>query len=176
MPTDYDKLAKDIKGIVDGVGVQRGDVQKLFGSDGQNPEVKAAMDELDKLTKALEAILSTAVTGEERKRKLADLDAKINLAQITQATDPDVNDRIAAEHDLTVLLAVKGTYLESEVLQFGDLIDEDNHSLKILLAQAQTEISARQDLARVLKGVQIVLQVGAFTGAAAAKLAIAAAK
>jgi hypothetical protein len=174
MATDYGKLATDVKGIVDGLGIQRGDIQQLFGTDGQNPKVQAAMDEVDKLTKALQNAVTTEITEEERQRKLADLEAKIGLARITQATDPDVNDRIEAEHDLTVLLAVKATYLQANILRIGDLIDQDNHSLKSLLAQAQTEIGARQNLSRVLKGIQIVLQVGAFAGAVAAKLAIAA--
>jgi hypothetical protein len=176
MATDYSKLAKNIKQIVDDVGVTRGEVQQLFGSDGKNAEVKQAMDEVDKLTKALGDAMANPITAEEQQRKLEDLDARIKLVEITRATDPDFQDRIEAEHDLTVLNAIKATYVESTVLQFGDLIDEDNHSLKSLLEEAQKDIAARQDLQRVLKGIEVVLRVGAFSGAVAAKLAIAAAK
>ena len=176
MATDYGKLANDIKGIVDNLGVKRGEVQQLFGSDGKNAKVKAALDEVDRLTNALHKATANPITNEERQRKLADLDAKIKLVEITRATDPDFTERIEAEHELTVLNAVKGTYLEADVLQFGDLIDEDNHSLQTLLTEAQTEIVARQELQRVLKGIEIVLRVGTFAGAVAAKLAIAAAK
>ncbi|HKC93748.1 MAG TPA: hypothetical protein VKB81_06975 [Nitrospira sp.] len=46
---------------------------------------------------------------------------------------------------------------------------------RTLLKEADRDIKARQNLQRVLKGIEVVLSVGAFGAALAAKLAVAAA-
>ena len=175
MATDYAELAKEIQGIVEDLGLKKEEVQQVSDRDGENAQVQQALDAVDQLTSALQHAMEDPMTDQERQDKLADLDSKINLAQVTAATDPDYTERIEAQRELTVLLSAKAGIVESRVLQFGDLIGEDGQALKAILIQAGNEIQARQDLARVLKGIEMVMRVGAFAGAAAAKLASAAA-
>lgn len=165
-----------LRGAVAALGVQKQEIQDVLDKGGADRRVTDALDAVDNLFKDLDdKITSTAVTEAERKRKIAQLKSDISVLQLIDATDPDFNRRIQAERDLARLTAQLGVYQVQAVLNFGDLLNEDQTTLKEALAQAAKHIQARKNLARVLKGIEIGLRVGAFAGGLAGKLAVAAA-
>ena len=56
-------------------------------------------------------------------------------------------------------------------MRFGDLLDVDGDNVRQLIEDANRDIEARQNLGRVLKGVEVALRVAGFGAAAAAKVA-----
>ena len=174
---DFQKIAAEFQKIVAALGVKKQEIQEVVDKGGDDKRVSDALDAVDKLFKDLDdKITTTAVTEEERKRKIEQLRADISVKQLIDATDPDFDHRVQAERDLARLTAQLGVYQAQAVLNFGDLLNEDETTLKEALAQAAKDIQARQNLARVLKGIEIGLRVAAFGGGLAGKLAVTAAK
>jgi hypothetical protein len=173
---DFQKIAAEFQKIVTALGVKKQEIQEVLDKGGDDKRVSDALDAVDNLFKDIDdKITTTAVTEEERKRKITQLKSDISVLRLIDATDPDFDRRIQAERDLARLTAQLGVYEAQTVLNFGDLLNEDETTLKAALAQAAKDIQARKNLARVLKGIEIGLRVAAFSGGLAGKLGVTAA-
>jgi len=174
---DFQKIATDFQKIVSGLGVKKQELQEIADKGGTAKSVNDALDAVDSLFKNLDdEVSTTAVTEEERQRKIEQLKADISVKRLIDATDPDFNNRVQAERDLARLTAQLGVYQAQGVLNFGDLLNEDETTLKEALTQAAKDIQARKNLARVLKGIEVGLRVAGFSAGLASKLAVTAAK
>jgi hypothetical protein len=171
---DFPKIAAEFQKIVAALGVKKQEIQEVLDKGGDDKRVSDALDAVDSLFKDIDDKITTTAE-EERKRKIAQLKSDISVRQLIDATDPDFDHRIQAERDLARLTAQLGVYQAQTVLNFGDLLNEDETTLKAALAQAAKDIQARKNLARVLKGIEIGLRVAAFGGGLAGKLAVTAA-
>ena len=173
---DFKEVAAEFQKIVAALGVKKQEIQEVIDRGADDKRVSDALDAVDKLFKDLDdKVTTTAVTEEERKRKIEQLKADMSVLQLIDATDPDFDRRIQAERDLARLTAQLGVYQAQAVLKFGDLLNEDATTLKAALVEAAKDIRARKNLARVLKGIEIGLRVAAFSGGLAGKLAVTAA-
>lgn len=172
---DYEALAADLQNIMKQLGAQRTVVQQASEQGGQSRTTQTAIAAIAALVDALKQKLASApLTDEERKRKVAALQSEIDLLKLIDSTDSDVQHRLQAERDIARLTARLGVYQSEEVLNFDDLLDDDGNVLETVVAEAAKDVGARQNLARVLTGVEVALRAAAFGATLAAKLAIAA--
>jgi hypothetical protein len=172
---DFKQIAGEFQNVVTALGVKKQEIQDVIDKGGDDKRVNDALDAVDALFKVLDdKVATTAVTEAERKRKIEQLKSDISVLELIDASDPDFDRRIQAERDLARLNAQLGVYQAQDVLNFGDLLNEDQTTLQAALAQAAKDIQARKNLARVLKGIEIGLRVAAFSGALAGKLAVTA--
>jgi hypothetical protein len=172
---DYQALAADFQNIMKQLTAQRAAVRRGSEQDGPSAATDAAVAAIIALVDALKQKLASApLTDEERKRKVAALQSEIDLLKVIDATDPDIQHRLQAERDIARLTARLGVYQSEEALKFDDLLDNDGNVLETLVAEAAKDVAARQNLARVLTGIEVALRAAAFGATLAAKLAIAA--
>jgi hypothetical protein len=172
---DYKAAATELKGVVQTLGVTKKELQDIAdkGEAGQRAEDKV---------KAVEAALNvvrdiarkTEITEVERQRKIAQLEADLELLEIINSTSPDMQERLKAQRDISRCAAALGAYKAATVLRVEELLDDNKEELKMILAEAAKDIAARQNLQRVLKGVEVLLRAAVFTAALMSKLAIAA--
>jgi hypothetical protein len=172
---NFKDLAGELKGVVEDLGVKKEELQAIADSGGSNQKVKATIDSVMKLLEAIKKrTAETTITPVEQKRKTEELQSRIELLRIIDATSPSFEERMRAEREISRLTSLIGVYQSATALHFDQLLGDDAMDLRVLLEQAGREISARNDLARVLKGVEVALRVGAFAATLASKLAIAA--
>lgn len=176
MAIDYKGVVTEFKNAIEGLGLQREEIEKLVkGSAPDAKKTKKALDAVDALGKALEALVdSTQLPESELKRRVAELEVQIEVATLLREQEDDEEKRRELRQRIAVLsgrLMVLGSL---DAFRVGDLMDEDGQKLKSLIEDANRDIQARHDFARVLKGVEIALRVAAFGAAAVAKVAAAA--
>jgi hypothetical protein len=171
---DYQAIADELKDLVNRLGKKKAEIQQLFDRGGDSPVVQAAIEDANTLVARLkDRAAQTPITEQERQRKMAGLQARIDELTIIDASSPDFDRRMDAEREMSRLTAELGVFESQKVMQFDQLLGEDDMRIATLLRQAQMEIAARQDLARVLKGVEVALRAGSFVATLASKLAIA---
>ncbi len=173
---DYAALAKELKELVDQLGIKKAEIQQVVDGSGNTQKVQAAIDAVNQLVQHLRAhAAATPITQEEQQRKLEELRSRIDMLRIIDATSPDLEERLEAEREISRLTSLVGAYQSETALRFDQLLGDDALQIATLLEQAGKEIAARANLARVLKGVELGLRAGAFVATLAAKLSIAAA-
>ena len=167
------KLAKDFKKIIKALGIKKEEIEDVIESGGKEDTTNKILDKLATLTKKTQKLLKEhQISESERKRKLAELEARIELLELMQGTEPDFEKRMEAERKLTRLVAQRGTMESLDIFHFENLLDPNGDELATLLKEADKDIKARKNLRRVLKGIEIVLRVAAFGASSAAKLAV----
>ena len=172
---DLAAIGKEFKDVVKAIGIQKEEIDGILSGGGPAAKKKAALDKLAAASKKLKKLMaSTQVTAEERKRKLAELEADIEVDNILLATETDFQERIRVRRRLTRRESSVGTLKAAGVFRFDQLIDEDGNSFAELLEEADRDIQSRQNLQRVLKGIEVALRVGVFGAALTAKMAAAA--
>jgi len=172
---DYHMLASDLQGIITQLGTQRAVLQQASSQAGPSPTSDAALSAISALVDKLKQTLSSSpLTDEERKRKIATLQSQIDLLKLIDATDPDFQHRMLTEREIARLTARLGVYQSKDALHFDDLLDDNGNVLETVVTEAAKDVAARQNLARVLSGVEVALRAAAFGATLAAKLAIAA--
>ena len=169
-------IGKKFKNVVKAIGIQKEEIDGILSGGGSAAKKKSALDKLVAASKKLKKLMAdTQITAEERGRKIAELEADIEVDNILLATETDFQERIRVRRRLTRRQASLGTLKASDVFHFDQLIDDDGNSFAELLEEADRDIQSRQNLQRVLKGVEVSLRVGVFGAALTAKMAAAAA-
>jgi hypothetical protein len=171
---DYKKIAEELKALVEKLGVSQKDLQNLTDRGGPANQIEQKLKEVDTALASLQAVTSqTQLSETERKRKIAQMEADIDLLRITNANSPDFQERLDAQRELIRLTTALGTYKTADVLRIEDLLDDSQDEIKLILAEAAKDIAARQNFARVMNGIGLVLRVAVFSAALTSKLAIA---
>jgi hypothetical protein len=172
MPTDYRALASDLTSLIGKLGVSKSEIKTVVDS-GSNPgaATNAVTVALEAVKKLSEAIAHAEVTPAERDRKIKELQSEVELLRIILATEHDLEARIIAQREIGRLSARLGVYMSQNALRFDDLIDHDKNEIGLFLEEARRDVAARENLRRVLKGVEVALRIGAFSATLAAKLA-----
>lgn len=172
---DYKAMAVELKGLVQKLGVSKQELQELLDQGGSTQKAEDKVKEIEAALARLKAIASqTEITDAERKRKIAELEFDLEQLRIISTTDPDYQERIRSQREISYLTAVLTAYQAQGVLRIEQLLDDSQTELKTVLAEAAKDIAARQNLKRVMKGAEVVLRAAVFTATLVSKLAIAA--
>ncbi len=173
---DFAMLSEELKKLIGAIGVEKEELEGILGGGGDLEKKGKILDALEEASKALADLMAeNEITPAEKKRKLAELISEIELTEMSLAVESDFDARMTLKRKLARLKATEGTWKAREAFRFQDLIDQDGNELRELLEEANRDIGSRQNLQRVLKGVEVVLRVGAFGTALAAKMAASAA-
>jgi hypothetical protein len=177
MPSlNYKAIGDELKGLVTQLGVKKDELQSISDGGKSGPKMKSVIDQTMALLEDLKKkVRDATLTDVEQRRKVEELQSRIDLLRIIDATSGDFEERMKAEREISRLTSLMGVYQSATALRFDQLLGDDAMELRVLLEQAGREIEARNDLARVLKGVEVALRAGAFAATLASKLAIAAA-
>jgi hypothetical protein len=170
------ELGQNFKDLIKSIGIQKQEIESIVsGGSATAAKQKAILDKLDTTMKNVQMLMAnTEVTEQERKRRIAELESEISKIDLFKDFEPDLAERMRLNRELNRLNAKLGTWQAMDVFHFETLLDpESQEDFKTLLEEADKDIKARQNLQRVLKGVEIVLRVAAFGAALAAKLAVA---
>lgn len=164
------------KELITTIGEQRQLIQNVVASGAVSPgKQKAALDALDEaMTDLRDLMEATKIPEQERTRRIAELRAEIDRIELHKDFESDFDTRMSLVRKLSRLNATLGTWYSMNVFHFETLLDPQGQDFKTLLEEADKDIKARQNLQRVLKGIEVALSVGAFGAALAAKLAASA--
>ncbi len=172
---DYKAMAVELKGLVQKLGITKKELQDLVDRGGSAQKIDEKVKEIEAALARVAAITSqTQLTEAERQRKMAELEFDLEQLQIISISDPDFQERIRAQKEISYLTAVLTAYRAQGVLRIEQLLDDTQTELKTVLAEAAKDIAARQNLQRVMKGAEVVLRATVFTATLVSKLAIAA--
>ena len=170
---EFKKLSEEFKKIVKELGVKKEEIEDVIESGEKKEDTDKILNRLASITKKTQKLLKeNQISESEKKRRLAELESRIELLEIIQGTETDFEKRMQAERELTRLVAQRGTMQALDIFHFENLLDPSGDELGVLLKEAEKDIKARSNLRRVLKGVEIVLRVAAFGASAAAKFAV----
>ena len=170
---DFKKLAEDFKKIIKDLGIKKEEIEEVIESGARKDTTNKILDKLASITKKTQKLLKEQQIPEsERKRKLAELEARIELLELIRGIEPNFEKRMEAERELTRLVAQRGVMESLDIFHFENLLDPTSDELGTLLKEAEKDIKARKNLRRVLKGVEIVMRVAAFGASSAAKIAV----
>ena len=173
--SDLVATRKKFKDVVKAIGIQKEELDGILASGGTAAKKKSALDKLAAASKKLGKLMAeTQVSEAERQRKISELELNIEIDEILLATETDFGERMRVRRRLTRRKASLGTLKAPEVFRFDQLLDADGNELAELLEEADRDIRSRQNLQRVLKGVEVLLRVGVFGAALTAKMATAA--
>jgi hypothetical protein len=174
---DFEKLAQSLRDLLKSIGVKKEEITSIVAGASVTPaKQKSILTQLDDAMSSLREIMAkTEITEQERKRRIAELRAEIERIELLRAFESDFEERMRLNRQLSRLSATAGTWETIDVFHFDTLLDSEGQDFKTLLEEADRDIKARQNLQRVLKGIEVALRVGAFGAALAAKLAAAAA-
>jgi hypothetical protein len=174
---DFEKLAQNLKDLLKAIGVRKEEITGIVAGGSVTPaRQKSILTQLDDSMSSLRELMAkTEITDQERKRRIAELRAEIERIQLLRAFESDFEERMRLNRKLSRLSATAGAWEAMDVFHFETLLDHEGQDFKTLLEEADRDIKARQNLQRVLKGIEVALRVGAFGAALAAKLAAAAA-
>jgi chromosome segregation ATPase len=169
---DYKATAAELEKLVQTLDVSKKELQDIAtrGETGKRTDEKLKAVE-EALTQVREIVRKTELTGAERQRKIAQLESELELLETINSTSPDSQERLKAQRDISRCSAALGAYKVASVLRVEELLDENRDELKAILAEAARDIAARQNLQRVLKGVEVVLRTTVFTAALMKELA-----
>jgi archaellum component FlaC len=168
---------KQFKDLMTAIGEQRQVLQNVVaGGTVSSAKQKAALDALDEAMDELRNLMGkTKIPDQERNRRVAELRAEIDQIELLKDFESNFDQRMSLVRKLSRLNATLGTWQSMNVFRFDTLLDSQGQDFKTLLEEADKDIKSRQNLQRVLKGIEVALGVGAFGAALAAKLAAAAA-
>jgi ABC-type Na+ transport system ATPase subunit NatA len=175
MPSlDYKALASELKDLVSQLGVKKDELQSIAEGGKAGASTQVLIDQTMSLLESLKKQTGqTTITEVEQRRKTEELQSRIGLLQIIDATSGDFDERMRAEREISRLTSLLGVYQSATAMRFDQLLGDDEMELRVLMEQAGREIAARNDLSRVMKGIEVALRAGAFAATLAAKLAIA---
>ena len=148
---DFEALGKRFKDVVKAVGIQKGELEEIVSSGGSAAKTKSALDKLAAASAKLERLMASALPKEERQRKIADLESRIELNDIILATETSFEARMKTRRRLTRLHASLTTLKSDVVFRFNHLLDDDGNELGALFEEADRDIRARQNLQRLRK-------------------------
>ncbi|HLL03579.1 MAG TPA: hypothetical protein VK539_23545 [Myxococcaceae bacterium] len=171
---DYKAAATELEGLVKSLGITKKELQDIAsrGEAGQRADDKMKAVETA-LATVRELARKTELTGKERQRRISELESELELLETITSTSPDSQERLKAQRDIARVSAALGAYKAANVLRVEQLLDENKDELKAILAEAARDIESRQNLQRVLKGVEGLVRVTVFTAALMTELAIA---
>jgi chromosome segregation ATPase len=170
---DYKAAAAELEGLAKALGVTKQELQDIAarGEAGQRADDKMKAVETA-LTAVREIARKTEISEKERQQRISELESDLDLLQTITSTSPDPQERLKAQRDIARCTAALGAYKAANILRIEQLLDENKDELKAVLAEAAKDIESRQNLQRVLKGVETLMRVTAFTAALVAKLAV----
>jgi hypothetical protein len=175
--TDYAAIGKELSSLAKLLNISKKDIQTLTisGADAADEEAIRAFDKIEEHVNRLDQIVKkTPLTEEEAARKIAELQQKIEMKILERdQASPDSDTWLRLDMEVGWLQSKLASMKLQKSFRFEDLLDADGNAMKSLMAAAVVDVKARASLAGVLKGVELALRVAAFTGAAAAKLAVA---
>ena len=171
---DYKAAATELEGLAKTLGVTKQELQDIVsrGEAGQRADDKVKAVEAA-LTTVRELVRKTEISEAERQRRISLLQEDLELLETITSTSTDSQERLKAQRDIARCSAALGAYKAARVLCIEQLLDENKDELKAILAEAARDIEARQNLQRVLKGVEALMRVTVFTAALVTELAIA---
>ena len=169
---DYKAAAAELEGLAKALGVTKKELQDIAsrGEAGQRADDKVKAVEAA-LTTVRELVRKTEVTEAERQRRISLLQSELELLETINSTSHDPQERLTAQRDIARCAAALGAYKAANVLCIEHLLDENKEELKAILAEAAKDIQARQNLQRVLKGVEALMRATVFTAALVTDLA-----
>jgi chromosome segregation ATPase len=169
---DFKAAATELEGLAKVLGVTKQELQDIAarGEAGQRADDKVKAVEAA-LTKVRELARKTELSEVERQRKISELQSELELLETIKSTSPDPQERLKAQRDIARCSAALGAYKAANVLRIEQLLDENREELKAILAEAAKDLEARQNLQRVLKGVEALMRVTVFTAALMTEMA-----
>ena len=167
---------KTFKDLITTIGTQKELLEAIVaGGSVSSAKQKGAFDALDGAVVDLQGLMAnTKIPDQERKRRMAELQAEIDRIELLRDFEQNFEKRMELFQRQTRLNATLGTWEATIVFRFDTLLNADGHEYKTLLKEADKDIKARQNLQRVLKGIEVALSISAFGAALAAKLAASA--
>jgi len=172
---DFAKRSQEFKDLIKSIGVEKVEIENIVtGGKATIKEKESIFKNIDDAMKKLSKLMAdTEVTAEERKRRVTELQSEIDRIMLIKAFESDFEERMRLNRKLSRLSATLATWEAMDVFHFETLLDPEGQDFKTLLEEADKDIKARQNLQRVLKGVEVVFRVGAFGASLAAKMAAA---
>lgn len=169
----FEDAKKQFEDLITTIGTQRTLIQDVItGGSISSAKQKAALNALDDAMEELrDLIKTTEIPDLEKKRRIAELEAEIKRIELHIGIESDFDKRMELIRKQSRLNATLATWEAMDVFHFETLLDFSSHDFKTLLEEADKDIKARQNLQRVLKGIEVALSVSAFGAALAAKLA-----
>lgn len=169
----FQESSQQFKNLITTIGSQRPLLESLVAGGSVSPaKQKAALDTLGTAMTQLRGLMeATTIPDQEKTRRIAELQAEIERIELLKNFESDFDARMLLVRKLSQLNSTLGTWQSMDVFHFETLLDSDGHDFRVLLEEADKDIQSRQNLQRVLKGVEVALSVGAFGAALAAKLA-----
>jgi hypothetical protein len=171
----FQESSQQFKNLITTIGSQRPLLESIVAGGSVSPaKQKASLDTLGTAMTQLRGLMgATQVPDQEKTRRMAELQAQIDQIELLKNFESDFDARMRLVRKLSRLNSTLGTWQSMDVFHFETLLDSDGHDFRVLLEEAEKDIQSRQNLQRVLKGVEVALSVGAFGAALAAKLAAA---
>jgi hypothetical protein len=171
----FAEFSENFKDLIKSIGVQREEIENIVaGGSVTATKQKSIFDKLNTAMSNLRTLMAqTEIPEQERRRRIAELRSEIETVELLKNFESDFEERMRLSRRLSRLNATLGTWETMDVFHFETLLDPQGQDFKILLEEADRDIKARQNLQRVLKGIEVALRVGAFGAALAAKLAAA---
>lgn len=165
---------EQFEGLMTAIGTQRELIQNVvFGGPISSTKQKAALKALDEAIEELRDLMQrTAIPDLEKSRRIAQLRSEIKRLELQLDFESDFDKRMEFRRKLSRLQATLGTWESMDVFNFESLLDANGQDFKTLLDEADKDIKARQNLRRVLKGIEVAFSVAAFGAALSAKLAV----
>ena len=114
----FKELAGELKSVVEELGVKKEELQAIADSGGSDQKVKATIDATMKLLEAIKKrTAETTITPVEQKRKTEELQSRIELLRIIDATSPSFEERMRAEREISRLTSLIGVYQSATALR-----------------------------------------------------------
>ena len=169
---DHKKLVNTFKKLSKELNITKAELKTVI----DNPVSDSDRDKVIKKARTIGARLvketrESQIPDAERKRKIVALESRMQNLELIIAFNPDFDERMQAESELTRLRSQHGVWIAQEIFHFEDLVDFEGDEIAILLREADKDVKSRMNLKRVLKGVEIFLRVSVFSAALAAKIA-----
>jgi len=108
---EFVELSQKFKDLIKSIGVQKGEIENIFadGSASSNKK-KSILDKFDTAMKKLRKLMAeNVITEEERKRRIAELNAEIGKIELLKHFEADFEERMRLNRKLSRLSATLGT-------------------------------------------------------------------
>lgn len=169
---DYKAAATELEGLAKALGVTKQELQDIAARGEAGPRAEDKVKAVEAaLTAVREITRRTELSGVERQQRISQLESELELLETIKSTSTDSQERLKAQRDIARSSAALGAYKAANVLRIEQLLDENKEALQAILAEAAKDLEARQNLQRVLKGVEALMRVTVFTAALMTELA-----
>ncbi len=169
---DYKAIAAELDTLVKRMGVSKEELQSILAKGEPAQKAAARVQELEaSLTRVQEITRQTQLTDEERRQRISQLEEELKLLELINSTSPDTQERVQAQRQISRCAAVLGAYKAAAVLCIEHLLDDNKDEMRAILDEAAQDIASRQDLQRVLKGVEVLLRATVYTATVTARMA-----